>query len=246
MTTTRRNQRRPLPPARKNGNLYYLRLKTPMGLMYKLGFTTLGSAQERLAYQGNGDEKYIDSVLCFVYLEDAWDVEQMLHSHFKSKALFHGGHESMPLFRNGQTEIYRHDILAMDKMRKEEQAEKTRVTILASDYKSQGATDESVKELVKNIEDDYRNSWYSKMKVELAKPSAPPSLGVRAIAVVVRPISWLIFGCAVAVHNFLFGINKASQARIDAAIERIKQASYEEGIKERLEILRAYPPPLRR
>jgi hypothetical protein len=198
-----------------------------MGLMYKLGFTTLGSAQERLAYQGNGDEKYIDAVLCFVYLEDAWDVEQMLHTHFKRQALFYGGHESMPLFGNGQTELYRHDILAMDDMHTEEQAEKTRVNILAAEYKSHGETDECVKEMIKSQEDSYRNSWYVKMKLELTKPSAPPSFGVRAIAAVVRPLFWLIFEAAIAINRFLFGINRASQARIDAAIERINKASYE-------------------
>ena len=52
-------------PTTPDGNLYYVRLKTPVGTMYKLGFTKLSSVRERLAYQKSGDEQYIDKVFLF-------------------------------------------------------------------------------------------------------------------------------------------------------------------------------------
>jgi hypothetical protein len=45
------------------GILYYIRLKTQFGMLYKLGFTSLESVHERLAYQRKGHEKLIDTVL---------------------------------------------------------------------------------------------------------------------------------------------------------------------------------------
>lgn len=119
---------RPLLPTRKNGHLYYVRLKTPLGIFYKLGFTTLDSVEKRLAYQGKGDEAFIDSILCFAYLDDAFDVETELHAHFYYKAAFgnFSAAPDMPLCGNGQSELYYEDILGMDDTYMQAQSEHTR------------------------------------------------------------------------------------------------------------------------
>ena len=85
--------------------------------MFKLGFTTWPSVEQRFAYKGSGDEKYIDKVLFFEHFEDALEMETTLHAYFRRKATFcgSGGREQdMPLFQNGQTEIYIQDILDLD------------------------------------------------------------------------------------------------------------------------------------
>jgi len=85
--------------------------------MYKLGFTTCSSVEQRFAYKGNGDEKYIDKVLLFEHFDDALEMETTLHAYFRHKAAFldkAGREQDMPLFQNGQTEIYIQDILDLD------------------------------------------------------------------------------------------------------------------------------------
>ena len=57
-----------LVPSRTAGHLYYIRLKTNFGPLYKLGFTSMSSVYERFAYKGNGDEKLIDEVYLFADL----------------------------------------------------------------------------------------------------------------------------------------------------------------------------------
>ena len=96
------------------GLLYYVRLKTPYGRIYKLGYTSLGSVHERLAYQGKGHEKLIEAVLLTVKYDDALLREQCLHSYFKSKSLLPVPDQDMPLFGNGQSELYAEDILGLD------------------------------------------------------------------------------------------------------------------------------------
>ncbi|CAN7393266.1 hypothetical protein [Variovorax sp. LjRoot178] len=105
--------RRPRPPS---GNVYYVRLATPHGTLYKLGFTKMPSVTERLAYGGLGNERLIDKVLAFEFLEDAWDVEQDLHDHFQRQRAFggRGKNPAWPLNGCGQTELYRDDILGID------------------------------------------------------------------------------------------------------------------------------------
>lgn len=105
--------RRPRPSA---GNVYYARLSTPHGTLYKLGFTKMASVTDRLAYGGLGNEKLIDKVLAFTFLEDAWDVEQDLHDHFQTQRAFggRGKNPAWPLCGCGQTELYRDDILGLD------------------------------------------------------------------------------------------------------------------------------------
>ena len=77
--------KRPKNPA---GYVYYARLKTNCGLLYKLGYTKKPSLKERLAYGGQGDEKMIDQEFFFTYREDAWDVEQTLLEHFTRQRAF--------------------------------------------------------------------------------------------------------------------------------------------------------------
>lgn len=103
-------------PARTDGYVYYVRLKTPLGLFYKLGFTSLGSVEERLAFQGKGDEDLVDKVLFFVYLKDGYDVETALHQHFRPRKAFSNvqSDPNLPLYRNGQSELYIDDILDYD------------------------------------------------------------------------------------------------------------------------------------
>lgn len=121
----------PLVPERTDGHLYYVRLKTEVGILYKLGFTTLFSVEERLGYKGTGDEKYIDEILLFHYFENAFEIEQKLHGHFLSSSTF-GKFSTDPLFplcKNGQTELYANDILKLDPFFKKEQMKQTEQAI---------------------------------------------------------------------------------------------------------------------
>jgi len=103
-------------PASPDGNLYYVRLKTPVGTMYKLGFTKLSSVRERLAYQKSGDEQHIDKVLLFAHRPDAFTIEEQLHGYFGKKRLFgkYAAQKDRPLAGNGQSELYANDILGFD------------------------------------------------------------------------------------------------------------------------------------
>ena len=105
--------RRPRNPA---GNVYYARLSTPLGTFYKLGFTTKPSLEERLGYDGCGDEKLIDHQFFFSFREDAWDVEQTLLDHFdRHRAFGKFSKDPMkPLCGRGQSELFHNDILGLD------------------------------------------------------------------------------------------------------------------------------------
>ena len=98
------------------GTLYYVRLKTSVGILYKLGYTTLSSVEERLAYQGRGDEKLLDRVLFFKHFDNAAEMESAAHEHFIRKSAFgrFSNEPGMPLFGNGQSELYAEDILGVD------------------------------------------------------------------------------------------------------------------------------------
>lgn len=105
--------RRPKNPA---GYVYYARLNTDYGTLYKLGYTRKPSLKERLAYGGYGDEKMIDQEFFFTYCEDAWDVEQTLLEHFSRQRAFgkYSKDTRKPLCGRGQTELFAHDILGLD------------------------------------------------------------------------------------------------------------------------------------
>ena len=105
--------RRPNNPA---GNVYYARLNTPQGLFYKIGFTTKASLADRMAYGGYGDEKLIDKVFFFTWLDDAWDFEQTLLDHFSKHRAFgkYSNNLSRPLSGRGQSELFLSDVLGLD------------------------------------------------------------------------------------------------------------------------------------
>lgn len=105
--------RRPLTDA---GHVYYVKLRTDHGTLYKLGFTTKYSVKERFAFAGLGDEKLIEKVLLFTYRDNAYPTEIKLHKHFNKKLAFgkYSKDPELPLFRRGQGELYKSDILGLD------------------------------------------------------------------------------------------------------------------------------------
>lgn len=105
------------------GNLYYVKLNTECGILYKLGFTTLESVEARMSYEGSDDWRYIDKVLMFSYLPDAFEVEQKLHNCLNKKKAFekYSANKAFPLRKNGQTELYIEDVLGLDPYYSEKQ-----------------------------------------------------------------------------------------------------------------------------
>ena len=103
-------------PSQTTGHLYYVRLKSSFGPLYKLGFTSMSSVRERFAFKGNGDEKLIDEIYLFVYDREAFHHETRLHGHFGHKKAFghFSSHPGLPLYQNGQSELYYADILGLD------------------------------------------------------------------------------------------------------------------------------------
>lgn len=145
---TNNHTKAPLKPKPSKGYLYYVRLDTSLGIFYKLGFTTLGSTQERFAYQGKGHDSLVDHVLLFSYRDDAYEVEQLLHTHFRNEATFRNQEKGMPFFENGQSELYVNDILEMDwePAKGKRSAEETRANIMTAREKRFGRSDEEIRE----------------------------------------------------------------------------------------------------
>lgn len=112
----RKIRRDRLHRADPKGNLYYVRLNTEYGIFYKLGFTTFGSVEARMRYGGSTDWQYIDKVLMFKNLPDAFEVEQKLHTYLDKKKAFakYSSNKEFPLCGNGQTELYIEDVLHLD------------------------------------------------------------------------------------------------------------------------------------
>jgi hypothetical protein len=113
------------------GHIYYVRLKTSLGPFYKLGFTTMASVRERLAFKGLGHDAQIDEVLGFVASPNALAIEQILHGHFSNKQAFIVPDALMPFAGNGQSELYVEDILNLDYLFTREQARRVRARIVA-------------------------------------------------------------------------------------------------------------------
>lgn len=105
--------KRPKNPA---GNVYYARLITSHGTLYKLGFTSKSSLVERMAYGNSEDEKLIDRQFIFTFRDDAWDVEQTLLDHFNKHRAFgkYSKDPMKPLCGRGQSELFASDILGLD------------------------------------------------------------------------------------------------------------------------------------
>lgn len=123
----RRNHEDRIAPKTQDGHLYYVRLKTEVGVFYKIGFTTFGSVEERFSFNGTGDERYIDKTLLFLHMKDGYLIEQRLHGHFSTKRAFgkYSSLDFMPLFKNGQSELYAEDVLKLDVDYEEKQAKQT-------------------------------------------------------------------------------------------------------------------------
>lgn len=113
------------------GKLYYVRLKTNCGVLYKIGFTKLESVEKRLAYGGSRDAELIDKVFLFLELDDAYQVEQELHALLYSKKAFekYSCVDEYPLCNNGQTELYTKDVLRMDSNYTDEQGSSSALNI---------------------------------------------------------------------------------------------------------------------
>lgn len=101
---------------KSKGNLYYVRLKTNCGVLYKIGFTTLESVEKRLGYEGSRDVQLIDRVFLFLEFDDAYQIEQELHKLLYRKKAFgnYSNNRAFPLCKNGQTELFTEDVLKMD------------------------------------------------------------------------------------------------------------------------------------
>lgn len=128
----------------KEGNLYYVRLKTSLGPMYKLGFTTMASVKERFAFQGAGHEDQIDEVIAFVPDTGALLIEQRLHRHFKRHSVFPMIERDMPFAGNGQSELYVEDILEMDFEYTPEQGRRVHEALMQGRMAQAGASSASI------------------------------------------------------------------------------------------------------
>jgi hypothetical protein len=206
-------------PAQSAGNLYYVRLKTPVGPLYKLGYTTMKSAQERFAFQGENHEALIDQVLFFGYFDDAFDLEDQLHQHFRSQAAFSKKYPQAhgPLYKNGQSELYSEDILGLDSQYASEQSERTKQNLKIASYQSQGLSVESVQ---KSLD-------HGKLIQQVIEVVVTPLVWL------ILPITWLwmkVFGDENA-HKQEVDRNKARTAReaqarqefLEHSLQRIRQ-----------------------
>lgn len=109
-------------PSNPEGYLYYVRLNTKHGTFYKIGFTKMSSVEARYSYGGSEAYKLIDEVFFYKYSLRAYELEQTLHQNMRHRAayprhtflnLFRDVSQH-PLFGDGQTELYRDDVLGMD------------------------------------------------------------------------------------------------------------------------------------
>lgn len=117
----------------KSGYLYYVRLKTKMGIFYKVGFTSMNSVEERFSYNNSKDYQLIDKVLFFKYDNNAHIREQKIHNKFFLKKAFskYSNKVEFPLAKNGQSELYFEDILEKDPDFCQLNAENTKLNVKA-------------------------------------------------------------------------------------------------------------------
>jgi hypothetical protein len=142
-------------PPQDGGSIYYIRLKTEFGPIYKLGFTSLSSVHERLSYQGLGHERFIDKVFLFIKVDNAYEKEQILHRYFSrnKKQAFPVADPEMPFFGNGQSELYFEDVLRMDVAYSDEQSANVRFKILRHKMRHAGESEEEIKKLIDDQKD---------------------------------------------------------------------------------------------
>lgn len=188
------SNRNRLPPPRIDGHLYYVRLRTEIGLIYKLGFTTQASIEDRLAFKGDGAEKLIDKVLFFHHFSNAWELEQELHTLFDPDKLFSGGTcVAMPLYKNGQSELYGDDILQLDQDYSEQQLADVQDNIVVLDMTRFGTQDASeIRAEIAERRANERARAEDRAKRKAAADNYEPGLGMRALVMVLKPLILLL------------------------------------------------------
>jgi hypothetical protein len=122
----------------QSGNLYYIKLKTDLGIFYKIGFTTYQNINDRFNYDNSNDYRLIQETLMFQYYDDAYLKEQRLHKQYKyKKAFYKYSNESyLPLPNNGQSELYYDDILSLDKNFSKKEKNFTKLKVYIAIFKS--------------------------------------------------------------------------------------------------------------
>lgn len=226
MTKYRNNIDYPRRPLVISGNLYYVRMSTRLGIMYKLGFTTLNTVDERFSFKNNGDEKFVDFVLFFIKIENAWDVEQRIHKYYKEKALFNGMDERMPFFKNGQSELYAEDILDMDPNYTLDQARQTRLNIDIDNYKSFGASEEKCQEFIEAEKNRYEMSLEAIRDAEAFKAKYSSSTLVRLLKLILSPVVFIIDLLLKKYDQPLFSTNVEKDNQMLELFVRLRAANY--------------------
>lgn len=104
------------PPSNPAGHVYYAKLKTPQGMFYKIGYTSKESIEMRFSYNGSKNYLLIDEEMLFTFREDALHIEQKLLDHFDEIRAFgkYANDPNQPLCGDGQSELFRYDILGLD------------------------------------------------------------------------------------------------------------------------------------
>jgi hypothetical protein len=109
-------------PDTTEGYVYYARFNTNKGKFYKIGFTKMKTIEKRFSYNGSENYKLIDEVFMYKYSLYAYEIEHMFHSVLSWEQTY--GYHSIrkyfldlskhPLFGDGQTELYKEDVLGLD------------------------------------------------------------------------------------------------------------------------------------
>ena len=91
----------------------------------------MNSILERFSRDGSQDYKYIDKIFIFKHMEDAYDIESVLHDQFIDKSSFSLTirREECPFAGNGQSELYYDDVLGIDTQFSRKEAFKTKFKV---------------------------------------------------------------------------------------------------------------------
>lgn len=113
------------------GYIYYVKLKTEIGVFYKIGFTSKDSVYKRFKDNDSEDYKLIDEVFLFKYLPNSYSIENELHGMLYNKKAFpkYSRDPLFPLSSNGQTELYYEDVLSMDKNFSSRESKNTKLRV---------------------------------------------------------------------------------------------------------------------
>jgi len=186
----------------KEGYVYYVRLNTPLGFLYKLGFTSMPSVKERFAFQNKGHENQIDFQYPFMKSKNALSIEQTLHAHFEHKAAFPIPEDGMPFFENGQAELYVEDVLEMDPEYTQEQADRVEAAIFEARMRRIGKAEAAIQEALQQ---------WRKQRTDSNELSA----GIAKFAVS-WPVSWIIW-CWTKIRDRLFTAPRAAERTVHIA-----------------------------